>query len=151
MSENKRTIITLVGTRQARKGFSFLNEGPLKECENCTLFKVCVAKLEAGRVYMVTSIRDKIFPCPIHEEGVQVVEIVEPDIQANIERRLAFPCGTITFQPQQCKEVACSAYTKCVPHGIKTGDKCRIVEVKEKVVCPLKHRLVSAVLQRSVD
>lgn len=152
MSETKRKpIITLVGSRQARRGFSFLNEGPLKECENCSLFNVCIAKLEAGRIYMVTDVRDKTFPCQIHEEGVQVVEVVEPSIETNIERRVAFPCGTITFQPQACKEVSCLNYGKCVPRGIKSGDKCKVVEVKEQAVCPLKRLLVSAILQRSAD
>lgn len=151
MSENRRPIITLVGQRQARRGFSFLNEGSLKECESCSLLKVCVAKLEAGRVYVVVDVRDKIFPCPIHEEGVQVVEVVEPNIEANIEHRIAFPCGIITFQPQTCKESSCRYYGSCIPQGVKAGDKCKVVEVKEQVVCPLNLRLVSAVLQRAAD
>lgn len=151
MTENKRPIITLVGQRQARRGFSFLNEGSLKECESCSLIKVCVAKLEAGRIYVVADVRDKIFPCPIHEEGVQVVEVVEPNVEANIERRIAFPCGIITFQPQMCKEASCRDYGRCVPQGVKAGDKCKIVEVKARVVCPLNLQLVLAVLQRVVD
>ncbi len=149
MSENRRKIITLVGQKQARKGFTFLNEGSLKECETCSLLKVCVAKLESGRIYVVTEVREKIFPCPIHEEGVQVVEVIEPDIEAVIEHRVAFPCSTITFQPQPCQEASCPQYGSCVPAGIKAGDKCKIVEVKEPVVCPLHLRLVSVLLQRA--
>ncbi|MFH0896682.1 MAG: UPF0179 family protein [Candidatus Bathyarchaeota archaeon] len=151
MSEKKKPIITLVGLKQARRDFLFLNEGPLKECENCALFKVCVSKLEAGRIYLVADVRDKIFPCPIHEEGVQVVEVVEPNIQANIESRLAFPYGIITFQSQSCKEASCPNHEKCVPHGIKDWDRCKVIEVKGQVVCPLSLRLVLAVLQRVQD
>lgn len=150
MADDKKPVITLVGLRQAKIGFSFLKEGPLKECEDCTLFKVCGEKLEAGRIYVVTEVRDKVFPCGVHEEGVQVVEVAEKKIEANIERRIAFPYAIITFQPQVCKETLCLNYERCVPQGLKTGDKCRIAEVKEQaaVACPLGSRLVSATLQR---
>lgn len=151
MAEDKKKIITFVGLKQARRGFSFLNEGPLRECESCKLFKVCTAKLETGRVYVVSEVRDKVFPCPIHEDGVQVVEVVEPSIETNIESRLAFPCGIITFQPQTCEDASCPNYWKCVPQGLKAGDKCKVVEVKEQVVCPLSRHLVSAILQRVAD
>lgn len=151
MADDKRPVITLVGLKQAKKGFLFLNEGPLKECESCDLFKICIAKLEGRRVYMVTEVRDKIFPCKIHEEGVQVVEAIEPNIEANIEKRLAFPLGIITFRSQECKEALCPCYAKCVPQGLKIGDKCRIVEVREKVACPLNRNLILAVLQRATD
>jgi len=148
MTEDKRPLITLVGLRQAKIGFSFLNEDVLKECENCSLFKVCIAKLEIGRVYVVSDIRDKIFHCKVHEEGVQVVEVIEPNIKTTMENRLAFKCGTITFQLQPCKEISCSKYNNCVPQGLKIGDKCKVVEVKEQVSCPLNRRLVSVILQR---
>ena len=151
MADNKKPIITFVGLRQAKKGFAFLNEGAPKECENCELLKVCIEKLEVGRVYVVTEVRDKIFPCDVHEEGVRVVVVAESNIGASLERRLAFPSGIITFNPQECKEVSCPHFVRCVPQGLKVGDKCRVVEVKEQVACPLNRRLVSAVLQRVTD
>lgn len=151
MSEDKKSIITLVGLKQARRDFMFLNERHLKECENCDLFKVCIEKLEEGRIYKVVDVREKIFPCSIHEEGVQIVEVVEPNIQTNIEDRLAFPCGIITFSPQLCDKISCSNYGKCVPKGLEAGDRCKVIEVREQVECPLNLRLVLAVLQRVKD
>jgi uncharacterized protein (UPF0179 family) len=151
MAEDKKPIITLVGLRQAKIGFSFLNEKPLSECERCIFFKVCVAKLEVGRVYTVAEVRSKTFPCEVHEEGVQVVDVVEPNIETNIESRLAFLCGIITFQPQICEETSCPNYVKCVPQGLKSGDKCRLMEVKERTMCRLNRCLVSAILQRVAD
>lgn len=151
MDNDKKPIITLVGSRQAKKGFSFLNDKPPKECESCALFKICIAKLEVGRIYAVTEVREKVFPCKVHEEGVRVVEVIEPSIEANIESRLAFPWGTITFQPQTCKEALCPKYAKCLPQGLKIGDKCRIAEVREQVACPLNRHLVLAFLQRVTD
>ena len=151
MNNHKKPIITLVGLKQARKSFTFLNGEPLKECEDCELFKICLSKLETGRIYEVTEVRDKVFPCKVHEEGVRVVEATEKDIETNIENKFAFPCGIITFQPQTCDEMLCQNYSKCMPQGLKSGDKCKVVEVREKVVCPLSRQLVSAVLRRAVD
>jgi uncharacterized protein (UPF0179 family) len=153
MTEDKKPIITVVGLRQAKLGFSFLNEGILKECENCKLFTVCRTNLEVGRVYVVSEVRDKIFPCNVHEESVRVVEVVESNIETNIENRLAFPYGIITFQLPTCQVMSCVSYGNCSPQGLKSGDKCRILEVKGPTVamCPLNRHLVSATLQRVVS
>ena len=151
MTEDKKPIVTFVGSRQAKKGFSFLNEGALKECEKCERLNLCIEKLEERRVYIVTGVRDKIFPCEVHEEGVRVVTVNEANAEAIIENRLAFPGGIITFTPQECAEISCPNYAKCVPVGLKSGDKCRVVEVKKQTECPLNLRLVSAILQRVAD
>lgn len=147
MTNVKKPIITLVGQKQARIGFSFLNEEPIKDCEKCALFKVCITNLEVGRIYSVITIRDKIFPCKIHEEGVRVTEVIEQNVEANIENRLAFPSGIITFQPQKCEEHSCINYNKCFPQGIKNGDKCKVIEIKRNFQCVSGRRLVSVILQ----
>ena len=99
-------------------------------------------------MYTVTAVKDKAFPCDVHEEDVRVVEVIEANIEANIEVRTAFLYGIITFQPRECKNLACKHYTICVPLGLKKGDKAKIIEVKEQVVCPVNYRLVSTVLQK---
>lgn len=137
----KKLKITLVGLRQAKKGFTFLHEGQLDECTGCELFKICMAALEPGRVYRVDAVRDKVFSCKVHEEGVRVVEVVEPDIEAAIDERLVFPGGIVPYQPQECVAVSCVSYEKCVPHGLKKGDKCRVLEVVGQVKCPLGRSL----------
>ncbi|MFH0748921.1 MAG: UPF0179 family protein [Candidatus Bathyarchaeota archaeon] len=151
MTNENKPIITLVGLRQAKRGFSFLSDGPLKECEECTLFKVCGAKLETGRVYVVTEVKEKEFSCKIHE-GVKVVEVLEPNIETCIERRLSFLGGIITFHSQTCKKTSCPNYQKCVPRGLKDGDKCKVLETKGQVavLCPLNQQLVLSTLQRVV-
>ena len=153
MTEVKKLIITLVGSSQAKRGFSFSYEGPLEECVKCALLKVCGEKLEAGRVYAVTKVRNNVFPCEVHEKGVRVVEVVEPDIETNIGRRFAFPRSIITFQPQECTGTSCLNYEKCVPQGLRAGDKCKILEIMDQtaVLCPLNRPLVSATLQRILD
>ena len=103
-----------------------------------------MSNLEPGRIYRVDVIRDKVFPCKVHEEGVRVVEVVEPDLEAAIESRLAFLGGTVPYQPQECVDVSCINYGKCVPQGLRKGDKCRISDVIEQVKCPLGRSLVLA-------
>ena len=144
-------IITLVGLRQAKKGFIFLHEGPLEECKNCELYRVCMENLEPRRLYVVTCSREKTFPCLVHAEGVKVVEVEKAEIGAVIYKKFAFKNGIITFQSQECEETSCSNYQKCVPCGIETGDKCTILEVGEEIMCPLGKHLVYAVLRLSVE
>ena len=107
--------------------------------------------LERGRIYKVLKVRDKIFPCKIHEEGVQVVEVSEPSLAVNIETRLVFPSGIITFNPQDCQTESCPHYKKCIPVGLVEGDKCKILSVKDPVKCPLNRSLVLVELQRFVE
>ena len=143
--------ISLVGSKQAKKGFSFLHEGPLKECDGCQLVNVCMVGLDKGRVYSVTAVRDKSFSCRVHEEGVRVVEIVEPDFEVVIESRMAFPAGIITYQPQECQETSCPNFKKCVPIGLTKGDKCKIIAVGGSIQCPSERPLLLAKLRRSTE
>ena len=144
-------MITLVGSRQAKKNFMFIHEGQLDECTGCTLFNVCMANLELGRVYTVKVVRDKVFSCKVHEEGVRVVEVVKPDLEATVERRLAFLGGIVSYQPQECVDSSCVHYGACVPQGLKKGDKCKILEVNRQVKCPSGRSLVLAKVQLSKE
>ena len=110
-----------------------------------------MTKLESGRIYKVMKKRNKFFPCKIHEDGVQVVEVSDPDLDINIDTRLAFPSGIITFKPQECQNVSCRSYTKCIPSGIVNGDKCKILSVNGPIKCPLNRSLVLVNLQRLVE
>ena len=144
----QKALVTLVGVKQARIGFTFINESPLKDCEECELFKTCAERLETERVYTVTEVRSKTFPCKVHEGGVQTVEVAERDAEASIEERLAFQDCILTFQPQECREVYCENHSVCLAHGLKRGDKCRVVEIKGRIKCHLERTLVHSVLHR---
>lgn len=151
MAADERAKITIVGLKQAKEGFLFLHEGPLKECEGCSLFKVCMMSLEPKRVYKVVEVREKIFPCKFHEEGARVVKVVEPDLQVAIESRYVFPQGIITYTPQDCLEVDCENYRYCVPQGLTAGDKGKIVEIIDPVQCRFEQSLVLVTLRRMVE
>ena len=150
MSSATNRKITIVGLRQAKKGFTFLHSTTPEECKSCELLKTCMESLETGRVYTVTKVRNKTFPCRVHEEGVRVVEVEEPNLNVAIEQRLSFPLATITFHPQNCGNLCCENSKFCAPCGLVEGDKCKILEVKEQLECPLKRPLVRAVVKREL-
>ncbi|MHA1783681.1 MAG: UPF0179 family protein [Candidatus Helarchaeota archaeon] len=121
-------IITLIGNKQAKKGYQFIHLGHLKECQDCKLFQICVKNLKVNRMYEVIEVRPKKHDCIIHEDGVTVVEVKELDIIASIPSNIAFEGATITFQSIDCDDYECEFYNKCKVK-IKTGQKCRINEI----------------------
>jgi uncharacterized protein (UPF0179 family) len=146
--DDKEETITVVGLKQSKTGFQFLHEKPLTECASCRLYKVCMTNLEANRVYEIIEVREKNFPCSIHEEGVRVVKVVEADQEAAINPKFVFPQALITLTTQECHNLSCFHYATCLPQGLKNGDKVKILEVKEAISCPEGHSLVQVVLRR---
>ena len=145
---DKKETITVVGIKQSKTGFQFLHAKPLTECENCRLYKVCMTNLEADRVYEIIEVREKQFPCNIHEDGVRIVKVVEADREAAINPKFVFPQAVITLTTQECHNLSCSHYATCVPQGLKNGDKVKILKVKEAIDCPEGHSLVEVILRR---
>jgi len=144
----KKPVITLVGVMQAREGFVFIHQGTSAECEGCEYHEVCIKNLETGRVYKIVRMREKTFPCKLHEKGVRVVEVVESDILAALPSKLAIEGAVITFQKQDCDVQACEHFEHCVPCGLLDGDRCAIVEVGGNVACSGGSSLVKVVLRR---
>ena len=148
MNDSDKPIITLVGSKQARIGFTFIHEGPAKICKNCIYNTVCVDNLKRGWVYQVVSLRDKHLPCEIHEGNARVVEVQQAEVKSAIESRLAIPGGIISFNPQHCENDECPNFSFCVPVFLKEGDKYKIADVKNPIDCPLSRSLVFALLLR---
>ncbi|MFQ6080949.1 MAG: UPF0179 family protein [Candidatus Bathyarchaeia archaeon] len=144
----ERSVITLVGVRQAKEGFVFIHQGPSSGCEDCEYYQVCIKNLETGRVYKVVRLREKVFPCKLHEAGVRVVEVVESDILAALPLKLAIEGAVVTFRKAECDIHACEHYELCVPRGLVNGDHCTVLEVGENVACSKGLSLVKAVLRR---
>lgn len=148
MLKKPKSKISLIGLRQAKKELIFFHEGPLGECKGCDLYKICMMNLEPKRVYKIVQVLEKMFPCRVHEEGVKVVKVVEPDMQVTIENKYAFPQGIITYKLQKCKETSCKYYSKCVPLGLREGDKGKILDIICQVQCRLERPLVLVTLRR---
>ena len=146
-----RVIITLIGVKQARKGLEFLHEKPSEKCETCEYREVCIGNLEVGRVYQIVRLREKILPCPLHEGGVRVVEVVESEISAAIPQKLALEGAVITFHKMACENLKCKNRSLCFPLGIYEGDRCEIISLGEKIDCKMGNTLRIAKLKRIVS
>ena len=150
MSKVKK-LITLVGIKQAKEGFTFIHHGFSPKCEGCEYSQVCIGNLEVGRVYKVVKLREKVFPCRLHEGGVRVVEVVESEILSSLPSKLAIEGAVINFQSQRCDTPLCEHYDLCVPDGLFNGDYCTILSVKENIPCPKGLQLVKVALKRKVS
>jgi len=128
---------TIIGKNQAKVGYAFLFNKPSSLCIKCKYYKPCMEKLESGRVYVVEKVLNKVFECKLHFEGGKLVEVNEADIEANIEAKLAILGAIIDFHAIKCTSILCENYSKCAPLGLRNGDKCKIVEVYGKAICPL--------------
>lgn len=153
MKKNPNHKITIVGKKQAREGFTFIHRGEAEECAECRFRRVCIANLEANRVYEVAYIRERQIPCPIHEDGAQVVEVRESTVKMAIPMKQGFEGAVFTFQPWECKDHDCDRYDVCHPVGLESGDKCKIVEIVGRIRCPLDERdpLAIVLLRRMVQ
>ncbi|MGF7118434.1 UPF0179 family protein [Methanobacterium oryzae] len=121
-------MITLIGKNLAEKGLKFMHYGASAECEACRFKSTCIDSLEAGRVYVITDVKDTEQPCPIHEcEKVKVVEVERADIEALVDSKKAFEGSIITVEFPNCDK-ECTMRDLCFPEGLYEGDKCKIVK-----------------------
>jgi hypothetical protein len=130
-------IVTLVGKGQAKVGEAFIHKGPGSKCANCEYSRVCVENIEPGRIYEITRVRDKTHFCRQYEMEMHVVEVVNAKIPAAIPAKQAIPGAIITFKMPVCGEERCEAYELCFPEGLKSGDRCEVLEVTQSVECSL--------------
>jgi uncharacterized protein (UPF0179 family) len=145
-------LVTLVGKRQAQKGKEFVYLGRSTKCLDCPLRKVCCDKLEPGRVYVVVTVRDRTHECPVHEEGVQIVEVEEAAERVAIPTHQLFENAVFTFHPHSCDKWDCPHHDACNPKGLKAEDRCRVEKVIQKanLTCSEKRKLGLAIVRRVV-
>ncbi|RLF21774.1 MAG: hypothetical protein DRJ68_02705 [Thermoprotei archaeon] len=144
-----KPITTLVGELQAKPGFRFVFEGPAEVCYKCKLKEVCALKLEPHTIYMVVEVLGKKHRCMLREGWVVVARVVEADVEAYIDAKLAVPDAIITYKRPTCKNSKCKHLEICQTPYVKEGVKYRILEVyEEKVLCN-GRRLVKVKLIRA--
>lgn len=134
---SSKRIVTLIGSGQAKVGTVFIHKGPGSKCGDCEYNRVCVQNIEPGRVYEITGVRDKFLPCKQYETEMRVVEVADAKINSCLPTNQAIHGATITFQAPDCKNEGCESYELCFPLGLKTGDRCDVLEVTEAFECPL--------------
>lgn len=144
------TIITLIGKRQAEAGKEFVYMGRTPQCIECPLRKVCCDKLEPERVYTVISVREREHECPIHEGGVQLVEVQEAGQRITLPTHQLFEGAVFTVHVYPCDQWDCKHHAACNPVGIRDGDRCRVEKVHKRanLKCAKDRKLGLADVQR---
>ncbi|MCS7140332.1 MAG: UPF0179 family protein [Candidatus Nezhaarchaeota archaeon] len=133
----KETLVTLVSELQAKPGFKFIFEGPAKECYKCKLREVCAFKLEPNTVYKVVEVvGKKKHICQLRGGWVVVARVMESEVDALVDTRIAVEDAIITYRRKKCKSEICPHRQVCQSPYVRDGRKYRIVNVtKETLVC----------------
>lgn len=125
-------VVTLIGAKLANVGEEFIFSGAAAECEECKLKKSCI-NLDVGRRYRIEKVREEIkHDCYIHEDGVRVVEVIEPPIKVAIDAKQAMKGFKIVFVPVDCELP--ELFDLCQPMGLKEGDRCTILNVIDDIM-----------------
>jgi uncharacterized protein (UPF0179 family) len=138
-------MLTVIGKRLAKENLTFTFIRPLSNCKECKVKNICF-HLEKGRRYRILDVRDVLHECPVHEEGVVVIEVEEVFRDAAISKKRAIEGSTITIELPKCGERGCVNYRLCFPTGIESGQKKKVVKVGDEVDCPTGDDMVSVEL-----
>jgi len=123
-------IITMCAKGWAKIGMEFIFMGGKQECEKCKLKNICL-RLREGAKYKIVGLRDgAVHECPLHDEGVVAVEVVELPIVALIDSKMAVEGAKIRFESKKCNMFDCEMFNMCNPVELKDGDSV----VVEKII-----------------
>lgn len=143
-------IITLCGKDWARIGVEFIFLGGKAECEDCKIKRTCL-RLREGSKYKIVGLRDgAVQECPLHDEGVVAVEVVELPIIALIDSKVAVEGAKFHYESRKCNMLDCKLYSLCHPVELRDGESV----VVERVIgdspdrCPKGYSVVVAELRR---
>lgn len=135
------SIITAVGSGQAKEGYVFIYFGPVNECRECRYKNACI-NLEKGKMYTVTAVRkDKTHECKVHEQTITIVEVDKVPFERCIPSSKAIEGSTVTLDKINCKELDCPNYRKCNPLIHEPNEKYRIVNIVGDAECRLGKSL----------
>jgi uncharacterized protein (UPF0179 family) len=134
---SSKRIVTLIGSGQAKIGTVFIHKGPGSKCLDCEYSRVCVQNVESGRVYEIVGVRDKFLPCSQYETEMRVIEVTDAKIPSSLPIKQAIQGAVVVFQAPECGSEECESHELCFPLGLKSGDKCEVLEVTETFQCPL--------------
>jgi uncharacterized protein (UPF0179 family) len=144
---SSKRIVTLIGSGQAKVGTVFIHKGPGSKCLDCEYSKVCVQNVKPGRVYEIVGVRDRFLPCSQYETEMRVVEVADAKIPSSLPIKQAIRGAVVVFQAPECGNEECESRKLCFPLGLKSGDKCEVLEVTETFQCPLGASRKKAVLR----
>ncbi|MUV88898.1 hypothetical protein GJ629_02475 [Halapricum sp. CBA1109] len=123
------TQLTLIGTRLAREGETFVYQGEADACEGCPYRDQCL-NLTEGRKYEVVDVRENtsVLDCAVHDGGVQAVDVEPAPITANVPSKGAY-AGSKASLAGSCPYTDCPSHRFCEPAGADFDSEYRIDEV----------------------
>jgi len=142
--------ITLVGTRLATTGETFVYSGATPGCEGCPYREQCL-NLSEGVKYRITSVRDggQTLDCAVHLDGVVAVEVEPATVTANVPTKGAY-AGTSATLAGPCSHTECPSHERCVPLGAEFDTEYRIETVEGEPPhdhCALDRSLTSVTFE----
>jgi hypothetical protein len=127
-SEFADRIITLCGKNWANIGVEFIYYGGAEDCNNCRLKNTCLNLREKSK-YKIVGLREgSVQDCPIHDEGVIAVEVVELPALGLIEPKKAVSGTKLKYESKKCDVFQCPMFNLCHPVEIE-GEKVVVLKV----------------------
>lgn len=135
------SIVSAVGSAQAKEGYVFIYSGPVSECRECRYKNACI-NLERGKMYIVKAVRkDKTHECKVHEQKITIVEVENVPFEICLSSSKAIEGSTITLERINCKEIDCKNYRKCNPLIYDPNEKYRILNIVGDADCKVGKSL----------
>ncbi|MDO9537526.1 MAG: UPF0179 family protein [Thermoplasmata archaeon] len=139
-------MLTVIGKKMATPGFEFIFFGPNSDCKECKVKNICF-HLEKGTKYRVVGTRNVTHKCPIHEDGVVVVQVEAVPRKGVILKKIAIEGSTIAYEIPKCRHRGCQHYELCFLSGVEPGQKKKLVKVMDKTECIIGQSRVAVMLQ----
>jgi uncharacterized protein (UPF0179 family) len=139
-------MLTVIGKKQAKEGMEFTFMGPISNCKDCKVRNICF-HLEKGNKYRVVGLRKVVHECPMHEDGVMVVQVEEVQRNAVLPKKIALEGSTISYETPKCSQRGCEHYSACFLSGLEPGQKKKIVKTMDKVACIIGQNRVKVMLE----
>jgi len=134
--------VTMIQKEQAVLGHEFIFNRPAAECQECRVKAACL-NLSDGRRYRVTRLRNVTHDCVLSGDVVRVVEVEPSSLRIGVDANAARDGSTLSYQMAVCNNLSCDNFRLCRPQGLFNDMKVRILEVGERLNCPLGMKLVS--------
>ncbi|MBA3046130.1 MAG: UPF0179 family protein [Candidatus Thermoplasmatota archaeon] len=139
-------MLTVIGKKLAKEGMEFVYLGPLSDCKDCKVRNICF-HLDRGSRYRVVGLRDVMHDCPLHEEGVRVVQVEPLPRKAVIMKKVAMEGSSISYDFPKCRERGCPHFELCFIPGVDTGQKKKVAKVMENVDCKIGQSRVAVMVE----
>ena len=112
------STVTLIGTRLAEEGQTFVYHGEAPGCAGCPYRNQCL-NLTDGVRYRVTAVRDdaQTLDCAVHDTGVRAVEVTPVELRAAVPSAKAYE-GSRVQLAGPCPHTGCPSHEYCEPTGV---------------------------------